>query len=69
MGADRLGAGKITGQLGIAAEIGSMVVTEQVDAIPKYADYFGTISAAILLFVAVVAISIPATLMIGSSRR
>jgi ABC-2 type transport system permease protein len=39
--------------VGIAALIPDRI-TEQVDAIPKYADYFGTISAAILLFVAVV---------------
>lgn len=39
--------------VGIASLIPDRI-TEQIDAIPKYADYFGTISAAILLFVAVV---------------
>ena len=39
--------------VGIAALIPD-AITGEVDAIPKYADYFGTISAAIVLFVAVV---------------
>jgi ABC-2 type transport system permease protein len=39
--------------VGIAALIPDQI-TSTVDAIPRYSDYFGTISAAILLFVAVV---------------
>lgn len=39
--------------VGVAALIPKQV-TDQVDAIPDYAEYFGTITAAILLFVAVV---------------
>ena len=39
--------------VGIAALIPDSI-TDEVDAIPEYADYFGTISAAIVLFVAVV---------------
>jgi ABC-2 type transport system permease protein len=39
--------------VGIAAIIPDQI-TQQVDAIPSYADYFGNITAAILLFVAVV---------------
>jgi ABC-2 type transport system permease protein len=39
--------------VGIAAIIPDQIRNE-IDAIPEYADYFGTISAAILLFVAVV---------------
>ena len=39
--------------VGVAAIIPD-TITSRVDAIPKYADYFGSISAAILLFVAIV---------------
>jgi ABC-2 type transport system permease protein len=39
--------------VGIAALLPKQI-TDTVDAIPRYADYFGTISAAILLFVAIV---------------
>jgi ABC-2 type transport system permease protein len=39
--------------VGVAAIIPDQI-TNRVDAIPKYADYFGSISAAILLFVAIV---------------
>ena len=39
--------------LGVAALLPEEF-TEEVDAIPNYADYFGTISAAIILFVAIV---------------
>ena len=39
--------------VGIAALL-PKEITNEIDAIPRYADYFGTISAAILLFVAIV---------------
>jgi ABC-2 type transport system permease protein len=39
--------------VGIAAIIPDQI-TDRVDAIPNYADYFGSVSAAILLFVAIV---------------